>query len=482
MRSVSAWMRKVYARHIAVWRLEADADFRKTLDKFAWAGMRLAGTFAILAATLFVLAHLVSGSTFYWSFSGFDPSLHIVLWNKVLFAGLGALLLYAAKVRLSVGPGRLLMAVFLLVVALAMILEDVQEGDVMFTAAWLTLVMVFAVGTVPFQPLQTVGLYLAILASYVLFIYIATPTPEAVPLDHLLYLGLIGILCSAMSSAIYESRYVQYHSKRRIEQMQGQLVQKEKLASLGHWTAGIAHEIKNPLNFVNNFSQLSIDIADELDEEFAVGPKDGILDNGSDIRGLIDNLKSNAHKIHEHGQRADRIVRGMLLHARGEPRAPEPADLNGLIRLGAVAARDGFRMLHPEAECGFELHLDPSITTVAVIPESIIQVVINLLDNAFYASAQVGAGGDGSAPCVEIRTQRLADAVEIRVTDFGIGMSAKAKASVFDPFFTTKPPGEGTGLGLSLAYDIITKEHGGTLTVESEEGRGTTFVVTLPVE
>ena len=147
----------------------------------------------------------------------------------------------------------------------------------MFTAAWLTLVMIFAVGTVPFQPLQTAGLCLAIMASYVFFAYYA-PTAEAgVPLDHLLYLVLVGILCSAMSSALYESRYAQYRSRRKIEQMQDQLVQKEKLASLGHWTAGIAHEIKNPLNFVNNFAKMSIDLADELEDLVAIDDDAGFF-------------------------------------------------------------------------------------------------------------------------------------------------------------------------------------------------------------
>ena len=481
MEAFFTWMKRVYLRHIALWRLERDADFRATLDKFAWGGMRLAGVFAILGVALFILAHLIAGSRLYWSFSGIDPAPRVVLWNKALFVGLGTLLLLAAKVRLRLGPSRLLMALFLLVTALALVWEDVQEGDLMFTAAWLTLVMLFAVGTVPFQPLQSVGLCLGIMASYVFFVDYASMASAGVPLDHLAYLGLVGLLCSAMSSALYESRYAQYRSKRKIEQMQDQLVQKEKLASLGHWTAGIAHEIKNPLNFVNNFAKLSIDIADELDEELAATPEHSIAEDGSEIHGLIEILKTNARKILEHGQRADRIVHGMLLHARGAQGTREPTDLNGLLRLAAEAAEDGFRSQYPDAAFNLEIHLDPSITNVPVVAESIIQVVINLLDNAFYASVQSGAGGDGAPPLVELRTRSLARAIEVRVTDSGIGMDAKAMSSVFDPFFTTKPPGEGTGLGLSLSYDIVTKEHGGTLTVESEEGRGATFVVTLPI-
>ena len=474
------WMKRFYLRHIALWRLEKDADFRAKLDKFAWGGMRLAGVFAILGVALFILAHLLAGSTLYWSFSGIDPAPRVILWNKALFVGLGTLLLLAAKVRLRLGPGRLLMALFLLVVALALIWEDVQEGDLMFTAAWLTLVMLFAVGSVPFQPLQTVGLCLAIMASYVFFAGFPSTASTGIPLDHLVYLGLVGLLCSAMSSALYESRYAQHRSKRRIEQMQDQLVQKEKLASLGHWTAGIAHEIKNPLNFVNNFAKLSIDLADELGEELAATPEHPIAEDEGEVHGLIESLKSNARKIYEHGQRADRIVLGMLLHARGEHESPKPADLNGLLRLAAQAAQEGFRTQYPDVTISLELHLDPSISDVPVVTESIIQVVINLLDNAFYASAQSDVGGDGSPPLVELRTQSLEHAVEVRVTDSGIGMDANAMSSVFDPFFTTKPPGEGTGLGLSLAYEIVTEEHGGTLIVESEKGRGATFVVTLP--
>jgi len=349
----------------------------------------------------------------------------------------------------------------------------------MFTAAWLTLIMLFAVGTVPFQPLQTVGLCLLIMASYVFFVDYASMASAGVPLDHLVYLGLVGLLCSAMSSALYEGRYAQYRSKRKIEQMQDQLVQKEKLASLGSWTAGIAHEIKNPLNFVNNFAKLSIDIADELDEELAATPEHSIAEDGSEIHGLIEILKTNARKILEHGQRADRIVHGMLLHARGAQGTREPTDLNGLLRLAAEAAEDGFRSQYPDAAFNLEIHLDPSITNVPVVAESIIQVVINLLDNAFYASAQSGAGGDGAPPLVELRTRSLARAIEVRVTDSGIGMDAKAMSSVFDPFFTTKPPGEGTGLGLSMSYSIV-QAHRGDLRVKTEAGQGTTFTIELP--
>jgi signal transduction histidine kinase len=272
-------------------------------------------------------------------------------------------------------------------------------------------------------------------------------------------------------------------SLRELEAAQGQLVQAEKLASLGRLTAGIAHEIKNPLNFVNNFALLNVDLADELVGELAAfGQRPDGAPPG--LRDLLDDLRRNAAKIAEHGRRADRIVQGMLLHARGAPGEKEPADLNALLRLAA----DGFRSIAADRAVAFELDLDEAVGTVPVVTEAFVQVVVNLLDNAFYAAAHVPAEGDGSAPLttggasprVVLRSRRRGDAVEIVVEDTGTGMTAETCARVFEPFFTTKPPGEGIGLGLSLAYDIVTESHGGTITASSSPGEGTTFVVTLP--
>ncbi|MDT0631383.1 two-component regulator propeller domain-containing protein [Rubrivirga sp. S365] len=273
-----------------------------------------------------------------------------------------------------------------------------------------------------------------------------------------------------------------------LQATQAQLVQSEKLASLGQLTAGIAHEIKNPLNFVNNFADLSIDLAAELRDEIAdaaaAEPPRPARDVLADVEPLLDDLADNARRIHEHGQRADRIVRAMLLHSRGGAEERARVDVNRFVEEYANLAYHGARA----NDSGFTVDLvrefDEAAGEVEVVPQELGRVLINLLANAFHAVA--AAGGDGGA--VTVRTRRLdgeggageGGAVAVEIADNGTGMPEAVRRRVFEPFFTTKPSGEGTGLGLSLAHDIVAQVHGGELAVESEEGRGTTFTVTLP--
>ena len=242
---------------------------------------------------------------------------------------------------------------------------------------------------------------------------------------------------------------------------QARLVQQEKLASLGQLTAGIAHEIKNPLNFVTNFADLSVELVEELQDE----------DDPEEQEAILTDLRSNVQKIGEHGRRADAIVRGMMAHARGGGGAPETVDLDALVAEYAALALHGLRARRP----GTTVKLDQEsggAGWVQAVPGDLGRVLINLLDNAFDA---VGEGGR-----VRLSTQRVGDHAEIWVEDDGTGMPEEVRARVFEPFFTTKPTGEGTGLGLSLSYDIVTQGHGGALTVESTEGEGSMFVVSLP--
>ena len=248
---------------------------------------------------------------------------------------------------------------------------------------------------------------------------------------------------------------------------QDRLIQQEKMASLGALTAGIAHEIRNPLNFINNFAQLSRELADELTETTDPEERDEILAD----------LKVNAKKIEAHGQRADGIVRSMLEHSRDSSRDRRAVDLNALVEEHLALAYHGRRARQPTFEVHINKHLDVAVGEVLVVPKEIGRVLRNLLDNAFDALAE----SEPAQPTVTISTRRLAEAVEIRVADNGPGMLEEIKAKIFEPFFTTKPTGSGTGLGLSLSYDIITQGHGGTLTVASAPGQGAAFVVMLPV-
>ncbi|MEP0546017.1 MAG: ATP-binding protein [Rhodothermales bacterium] len=261
---------------------------------------------------------------------------------------------------------------------------------------------------------------------------------------------------------------------------QDQLVRARQLASLGQLTGGIAHEIKNPLNFVNNFARLSVDLAGELKEtleEHRDAPVSEVLD---EVNDLLDDLAHNAQKISEHGERADTTVRNMLMHARTNASQRQPTDLNKLVADYANLAYHGMRAADPHFNVTIEYDLDPTVGEVEVVPQDLGRVCINLFNNAFYAVTEKADADEAFDPVVALRTVARDGEVVIRVEDNGTGIPAEVRAQVFEPFFTTKPPGTGTGLGLSLSYEIITKAHGGAMEVESREGQGTTFILTIP--
>ncbi len=272
-----------------------------------------------------------------------------------------------------------------------------------------------------------------------------------------------------------------------LHETQVQLIQREKLASLGELTAGIAHEIQNPLNFVNNFSEVSAELVDELQEEQQRPNRDATLE-----AELLGDLKQNLQKITHHGHRASSIVKGMLEHSRKSTGTKELTDINALCDEYLRLAYHGFRQASNATKdkegatglfsCGLVTHFDPALGKVMLVNQDMSRVLLNLSNNAFYAVLQRQKKAEtGYQPIVRITTKRLDDHAEIRISDNGTGIPDPLKQKIFQPFFTTKPTGEGTGLGLSLSYDIVTKGHGGEMRVESEEGEGTVFIIRLPI-
>jgi signal transduction histidine kinase len=258
---------------------------------------------------------------------------------------------------------------------------------------------------------------------------------------------------------------------------QAQLIQKEKMASLGELTAGIAHEIQNPLNFVNNFAEVSTELLDELAEEQARPERDAELE-----AELVGDLRQNLTKINQHGQRAASIVRGMLEHSRQSTGERAPVDVNALCEEYLRLAYQGLRAKDKSFNAELKIDLHPDLPLVPAVGADLGRVLLNLLGNAFYAVRQRQQGGEaGYAPMVSLSTSQQGGTIEIRVQDNGTGMPAEVLTKIFQPFFTTKPTGEGTGLGLSLSHDIIAQGHGGTLAVESQQGVGSTFSVALPL-
>ncbi len=267
---------------------------------------------------------------------------------------------------------------------------------------------------------------------------------------------------------------------RQMRAMQRQLITQEKLASLGALTAGIAHEIKNPLNFVTNFADGVVALAEDLEAELAPArPRLGAA-TADGVDDLLAELRETAGKIAEHGRRADRIVTGMLEHARTTGGERTPADLARLVAEHRALAWQSFKNQNPKAAITFEGEL-AAMPPVPVSPHDLGRVVVNLVNNACYSVfARQRAAPEGYRPTVRVSTRDLGDRVELRVWDNGLGVAPDLREKIFHPFFTTKPAGEGTGLGLSISHDIVAQGHGGSLAVDSEEGRWAEFVVTLP--
>ena len=271
-------------------------------------------------------------------------------------------------------------------------------------------------------------------------------------------------------------------SLENLRTAQDRLIQTEKLASLGQLTAGIAHEIKNPLNFVNNFSALSVELTDELNDVLKQATlADKIRAEIDELTGL---LKDNLGKVVQHGKRADSIVKNMLLHSREGSGERRFADINALVRESLNLAYHGARAEKAGFSITLKHDLDPEAGEVDLYPQEITRALLNLISNGFYAAARrkVEASGEAFEPALVATTKNLGKVVEIRIRDNGTGIPAEVREKMFNPFFTTKPTGEGTGLGLSITHDIIVKQHGGRIDLQTEPGLFTEFIITLPRE
>jgi signal transduction histidine kinase len=277
------------------------------------------------------------------------------------------------------------------------------------------------------------------------------------------------------------------HTLIELKSAQQQLIQSEKLASLGELTAGIAHEIQNPLNFVNNFSEVNAELIDELTHEIAAG-------NSKEAVSIADNIKENEKKINHHGRRAEGIVKNMLQHSRKNTGIKEPTDINALIDEYLRLAYHGLRARDKSFNASMKTEFDERLSagkagngSINIVSQDIGRVILNLVTNAFYAvTEKKKQAGDEYEPMVSVSTRKInltsgSPGVEIQVRDNGNGMPQAVLDKIFQPFFTTKPTGHGTGLGLSMSYDIVTKGHGGTLKVETKEGEGTAFIIQIPV-
>ncbi|HEX9952069.1 MAG TPA: ATP-binding protein [Rubricoccaceae bacterium] len=503
-------LRALWGLYIAPGRLERDDAFRAVLDRETDRGLQVAGIFGVAALVGAVVSKIVAAALTGDSMLLAATDLSGVLADKLFVFSFAALFLVVRRLRPSVRVARALVGIYVALVAVELVSDHLLLPGGSFVSAWLSLLLLLTVGTVPFQPIQTAALGAAVTVLPLLPV-LASPSVYDLPgeIRRFVFLTLFTFVCTVMSAALYAGRYTQHRttvrlarfrdhlerrgellearseelsaSVERLSKAQTQLVQQEKMVSLGQLTAGVAHELKNPLNFVNNFAQLSEELLTDLDAELREDPMRPVgeaLDASGD---LLADLRSNAAKIRDHGRRADGIIRSMLAHSRATPGPRRPAKLNTLLDEYVGLAYHGMRAEYSGFNVDLVRDYDPGIGEVEIVPEEVGRVFLNLLDNAFAAvRTREKTGESGFAPRVAVRTREVPEGVQIAIEDNGTGMSADVREKIFEPFFTTKPTGEGTGLGLSLTYEIVVHGHGGTLALDTAEGIGTTFTVTLP--
>jgi two-component system, NtrC family, sensor kinase len=288
-----------------------------------------------------------------------------------------------------------------------------------------------------------------------------------------------------LAAEIEQRKIVEVALKKALDDLksaQAQIIVKEKLAALGTLTAGIAHELRNPLNFVINYAESSIELADDVLE--VITPEAQKLEPESihSIQTLLTDLRENASVIHQHGKRAEHVIESMLRHARTESNRLQAADINKLLDEVLELAYHSKRVQSPGFKAVLKKVFDPNIEEIQCLPSELTRAFINLLDNAFYAvEKKQQISSDPFVPTISVRTQKKAKALEISIQDNGTGILPEHRSKIFEPFFTTKPTGKGTGLGLSMTHEIIVNQHRGTLQVETEIGHFTTFCLTLPI-
>ncbi len=328
-------------------------------------------------------------------------------------------------------------------------------------------------GTLSTVPLSFIYLPLTVKEKIFGLITVQSYNKNAYSTHHL---DILKTLASHTSAALYnaQSFATLQNTLTELKMTQQQLIQSEKMASLGELTAGIAHEIQNPLNFVNNFSEVNTELIEEMKTELKAG-------NNEDAIAIANDIAENEQKINHHGKRADAIVKGMLQHSRSSSGVKEPTDINVLADEYLRLAYHGLRAKDKSFNATMKTDFDNSIGNINIITQDIGRVILNLITNAFYAvTEKKKQHADNYEPAVSVSTKKIGDKVEVKVKDNGNGIPQKVFDKIFQPFFTTKPTGQGTGLGLSLSYDIV-KSHGGELKVETKEGEGAEFIIQIPV-
>ncbi len=476
-------------------QFESDPAFRAQMGRLVKRDVFQGGVLGLLVLGVFVFAQIVIlDRAPVLQYGTPDPSTVTVLWDKLAMAIVFGSLLVVHPLLPENRPsiGRLAITAASIIVVVAMALDDVASHNVEFSPAYVTLVLLFLVGAVPMRPPVVLVAIVVLIACWFCSIRYLPGLFDlqngTVHKSHIVFLGIVGILATAITAILYTVRFEEFRARRSAERLseelsesneilekalidlgaaQDRLVYAEKMASLGRFATGLAHEMRNPLNFVTNFSKLSADLVDE---------NDGVMEADD-----IEDLRANLHRIQEHAARAEGIVKSFITHTQMRSNHPSDVNLNQLLReQTAVLER---RYSPDDAARGvvkLSLQLDPNVGSLKAYPSDLIHAFDHILDNAFRATMDRAAAEEsGYEPEVVVSTESHSEGVRIVVSDNGVGMSESDLTMVFEPFFTTRATGDGTGLGLSSAYSTITERHGGQISVHSDLGQGSRFTVDL---
>lgn len=477
---------------------ERDPTFQEVLESQTQRGMVVTASLGILGATLFVAVHLVSGSAPVWL--EVDPAADTIsLADKAFIVLLCVLLLVAARARNVRWWGRALLGVVMVVSGFAIGLDDFVRGDFSFTVAWLVLVQLVAVGTVPYTPRQSLAICLSMIGVYAALLAWQPQALELYLYEHRsAYFVFASIIVVTLATYLYDARYRQHLAKREVEHLRDRLGQRkdeleaslveleaaqqrlllqEHFATLGQVTSGVAHEIQNPLHFVTNFASLTEELVGELREAlFAPTSEERAEPDLVDVEGILDDIAANTATVVQHGRRASQIVSRMLEHARSATSDPVTVALDRFVADQVQIAGRRFCDRLPN-RVPVDVQSDRvDAVEIVVRPPEMSAALQNLLDNALRAASEGGA----ATPGVIVATLLRPGIVEIHISDNGPGIPPQHLKQLFEPFFTTRAAGEGTGLGLALTHGIVL-DHGGTLDVESSADGGATFILGLPL-
>ena len=483
---------------------ENEPEFRQEILKLSRQGMLVAGLLGVMGIFAYVVAKsFFVNASISWTYKGIDPATTIVLWDKLIILTLSIVSIVLSRTANGALWGRALMVAMVIVFFVSSMLDDLIIGKG-YTTTFLVLFLSIAVGTMPYRAWQT--FLFGLLIIFVITICVEyLPVLVGVPYLRMaktiyVFLAIITIIYTGISGLLYSSRYEQYVARKKAEDLkkqlevthkslqgsykklseaQDQLVHAQKVAAMGRVTAGIAHEIKNPLNFINNFSELIEELSEDLKEEFStvrpsIGPEKADL-----IDEMVSDLRENAKRVHKHGQRANEILDQMLDHSRLNRGEMEPTDVSSLLEKYVNLSRLNLKAEFPNLPIEIKQDLKDDLLEIELAPKEMGQVVMNLMTNAFDAINLKAKSQNGSyQPYVEVSSYAVDNKhIEIKIEDNGAGIASDAKEKIFEPFFTTT---RRTGLGLSLAHEIITQRYNGNLRFDSKEGEGSSFIISLP--